>query len=113
MARQIIVYPANVPCPVCGGVVQDWHTEWTDPAHGPDFYKGLRAVDCLSVEHGCSTKSRRFKPCPQGTIRKKRKDHRSRRHDGQSRNPDRETCATTWIKAFPDASTGVTLAIKK
>ncbi len=46
MARQIIAYPANVPCPVCGGVVHDWHTEWTDPAHGPDFYKGLRALDC-------------------------------------------------------------------
>lgn len=46
LARQIIAFPANVPCPVCGGVVQDWHTEWTDPAHGPDFYKGIRAIDC-------------------------------------------------------------------
>jgi hypothetical protein len=46
MARQIIAFPANVPCPVCGAVVQDWHTEWTDPALAPDFYKGLRALDC-------------------------------------------------------------------
>jgi hypothetical protein len=30
---------------VCGGVVQDWHTEWTDPTHGPDFHQGLRALD--------------------------------------------------------------------
>jgi hypothetical protein len=45
-ARQLIAYPANVPCPVCGGVVHDWHTEWTDPTHGPEFYKGLRALDC-------------------------------------------------------------------
>src|SRR5208283_5533488 len=26
--------------------VQDWHTEWTDPAQAPEFYKGLRALDC-------------------------------------------------------------------
>jgi hypothetical protein len=26
--------------------VEDWHTEWTDPAHGSDFYKGLRSIDC-------------------------------------------------------------------
>ena len=38
-ARQIIAYPANVPCPACGGV-QDWHVEWTDPTQAPDFYKG-------------------------------------------------------------------------
>jgi hypothetical protein len=35
-----------VRCPVCREVVQDWHTEWTDPAQAPDFYKGLRALDC-------------------------------------------------------------------
>jgi hypothetical protein len=46
LARPIIAYPANVPCPVCGGIVQDWHTEWNDPAFAPDFYKGLRALDC-------------------------------------------------------------------
>jgi hypothetical protein len=45
-ARQIIAFPANVACPVCGGIVQDWHTEWTDPAQAPDFYKGLNALDC-------------------------------------------------------------------
>jgi hypothetical protein len=46
MARPLLAYPAGVPCPVCGADVQDWHTEWTDPAYGPDFYKGLRALDC-------------------------------------------------------------------
>jgi hypothetical protein len=46
LARPIIAYPASVPCPVCGGVVQDWHTEWTDPTQAPDFYQGLRALDC-------------------------------------------------------------------
>ena len=43
---QIVAYPANVPCPVCGEIIQDWHTEWTDPSCGADFYKGLRAIDC-------------------------------------------------------------------
>jgi hypothetical protein len=43
---QIVAFPASVPCPVCGAVVHDWHTEWTDPVHGSDFYKGLRAIDC-------------------------------------------------------------------
>jgi len=46
MVRPIVAYPANVACPACGGVVQDWHTEWTDPSHGTDFYKGKRALDC-------------------------------------------------------------------
>ena len=45
-AHPIIAYPANVACPVCGAVVQDWHAEWTDPAHAPDFHKGVRALDC-------------------------------------------------------------------
>jgi hypothetical protein len=44
-ARPLIAYPVNVPCPVCGRVVPDWHSEWTDPAHTPDFSKGLRAID--------------------------------------------------------------------
>jgi hypothetical protein len=42
----IVAFPANVPCPVCGALVEDWHTEWTDPTCGPDFYKGLRSIDC-------------------------------------------------------------------
>jgi hypothetical protein len=46
LTRPVIAYPANVPCPICGGVVQDWHTEWTDPAHGPEFHRGVRALDC-------------------------------------------------------------------
>ena len=44
--KPILAMPANAPCPVCGDVVQDWHTEWTDPTQAPDFYKGLRAIDC-------------------------------------------------------------------
>jgi hypothetical protein len=35
LGRQIIAYPANVPCPICGALVEDWHTEWTDPTCGP------------------------------------------------------------------------------
>jgi hypothetical protein len=46
MARPITAYPANAPCPICGGIVQDWHLEWTDPAQAPDFYQGRRALDC-------------------------------------------------------------------
>lgn len=46
LTRHVIAYPANVPCPVCGTLVQDWHTEWTDPAQAPDFYKGLKVIDC-------------------------------------------------------------------
>ena len=42
----IIAFPAGVACPQCSRVVEDWHTEWTDPAHGSDFYKGLRSIDC-------------------------------------------------------------------
>jgi hypothetical protein len=41
-----MAFPAGAACPVCGGVVEDWHTEWTDPAYGPDFYKGFRSIDC-------------------------------------------------------------------
>ncbi len=26
--------------------MEDWHTEWIDPAHGPDLFKGLRSIDC-------------------------------------------------------------------
>jgi predicted RNA-binding Zn-ribbon protein involved in translation (DUF1610 family) len=45
-AKHIVAFPSDTPCPDCGAVVQDWHTEWTDPAQAPDFYKGLRALDC-------------------------------------------------------------------
>jgi hypothetical protein len=66
MAQQIIAYPANVPCPVCGGVVHDWHTEWTDPAYGPDFYKGLRAIDCPLCGGWVLYKGRTLQAVPPG-----------------------------------------------
>jgi hypothetical protein len=31
LPRPILAYPAGVPCPLCGGVVEDWHTEWAVP----------------------------------------------------------------------------------
>jgi DNA-directed RNA polymerase subunit RPC12/RpoP len=46
LPRHNIAFPANLPCPVCGSVVHDWHVEWTDPAQGREFYKGRRALDC-------------------------------------------------------------------
>ncbi len=66
MSRHIIAYPANVPCPVCGGVVQDWHTEWTDPAQGPDLYKGLMALDCPLCGGWVLYKGQRVQAVPPG-----------------------------------------------
>lgn len=65
-ARHIIAYPANVPCPICGGVVQDWHTEWTDPNQGPDFYKGLRTIDCPLCGGWVLYKERKLQAVPAG-----------------------------------------------
>src|SRR5262245_61714211 len=67
MARQIIAYPANVPCPVCGAVVQDWHTEWTDPALAPDFYKGARAIDCPLCGAWVLYKQQKIQAMPTGS----------------------------------------------
>jgi endogenous inhibitor of DNA gyrase (YacG/DUF329 family) len=66
LARQIVAFPANVPCPACGGVVQDWHTEWTDPTHGPDLYKGLRALDCPLCGEWVLYKEQKIQPVPTG-----------------------------------------------
>jgi hypothetical protein len=66
LARQIIAYPANVPCPACGAMVQDWHTEWTDPALAPDFYKGLRAIDCPLCGGWVLYKGQQIQPVPPG-----------------------------------------------
>src|SRR5712692_8448232 len=65
-ARPIIAYPANVPCPVCGGVVQDWHTEWTDPTQAPDFYKGIRALDCPLCGGSVLYKEQKIQAVPAG-----------------------------------------------
>jgi hypothetical protein len=111
-AWPIITYPANVPCPVCGAVVQDWHTEWTDPAQGSDFYKGLRAI-VRSAGDGSCTRNRRFKPSQQGPSPKEREGFRSRRHAGPNRSPGQAICAIIWIKQLPDNSTGITLPTKR
>ena len=73
MAQQIISYPANVPCPICGGLVHDWHTEWTDPKHGPDFYKGLRSIDCPICGGWVLYKERRIQSVPAGHVCEKTK----------------------------------------
>lgn len=66
MSGTIVAYPANVPCPVCGGIVQDWHTEWIDPAYGPGLYKGARAIDCPLCGGWVLYKAQRIHPVPQG-----------------------------------------------
>jgi len=65
-ARQVIAFPTNVPCPLCGGVVQDWHTEWTDPTQAPDFYKGLRALDCPLCGEWVLYKGQKIQAIPVG-----------------------------------------------
>jgi hypothetical protein len=72
-ARPIIAFPANVACPACGGVVQDWHTEWTDPTHAPDFYKGLRAIDCPLCGQWLLYKAQQIQPVPVGDNPQKTK----------------------------------------
>jgi len=72
-ARVIIAYPANVPCPACGAVVQDWHTEWTDPTHAPDFYKGLRALDCPLCGEWVLYKAQKIAAVPAGENPQKTK----------------------------------------
>ena len=72
-ARAIIAYPANVPCPVCGAVVQDWHTEWTDPTYAPDFYKGLRVLDCPLCGGWVLYKEQKIQAVPAGENPQKTK----------------------------------------
>ena len=74
LARPILAYPANVPCPECGGVVQDWHTEWTDPTQAADFYKGLRALDCPLCGGWVLYKEQKIQAVPAGDH-----PHRTRR----------------------------------
>jgi hypothetical protein len=47
--------------------VQDWHTEWTDPAYGSDFYKGLRAIDCPLCGAWVLYKEQKLQPVPAGS----------------------------------------------
>jgi DNA-directed RNA polymerase subunit RPC12/RpoP len=71
--RHIIAYPANMPCPVCGATVQDWHLEWTDPVFGLDFYKGLRAIDCPLCNGWVLYKDRTIQAVPAGDSPRKTK----------------------------------------
>jgi hypothetical protein len=66
LGRQVVAYPANVPCPICHSLVQDWHTEWTDPTVAPDFYKGLRAIDCPLCRNWVLFKDRQIQAAPTG-----------------------------------------------
>jgi DNA-directed RNA polymerase subunit RPC12/RpoP len=66
LARQIVAIPHNAPCPACGGVVHDWHSEWTDPAHGSDFYQGKRAIDCPLCNAWLLYKERQIQAVPTG-----------------------------------------------
>jgi hypothetical protein len=65
-SRQILALPANLPCPGCSVVVQDWHTEWTDPALAPDFNKGLRAIDCPLCGQWVLYKGQKLQAIPPG-----------------------------------------------
>lgn len=66
LGHPIVAYPANVACPICGNVIQDWHTEWTDPTYGSDFYKGLRAIDCPLCGGWVLFKDRQIQAVPSG-----------------------------------------------
>jgi hypothetical protein len=54
-------------------MVKDWHTEWTDPAQGPDFYKGLRALDCPLCGAWVLYKDRQIQAIPTGDKPQKTK----------------------------------------
>jgi hypothetical protein len=73
LAMPIIAYPANVTCPVCGGIVQDWHTEWMDPTQAPEFYKGLRALDCPLCGEWVLYKEQKIQSVPAGDNPRKTK----------------------------------------
>ena len=70
---RIVAFPSNTPCPVCGSVVQDWHTEWTDPAQASEFYKGLRALDCPLCGTWVLYKERQIQAIPAGEDPQKTK----------------------------------------
>jgi hypothetical protein len=38
--------PANEKCPMCGVVVEDWHTEWYESSQVRALYQGKAAMDC-------------------------------------------------------------------
>src|SRR5262249_22007228 len=62
----IIAYPAGVSCPNCGGVVEDWHREWTNQAQGSDFYKGLRCIDCPLCREWVLYQGQKIQAVPRG-----------------------------------------------
>jgi len=108
-ARQIIAYPANVPCPICGGVVQDWHTEWTDPAHAPDFYKGLRVLDCPICGGWVLYKAQKIQAVPAGDSPQRAPSSTM----GEVSVQGRAIFEITWIKRLPGSSTRVTSRLQR
>ena len=54
-------------------MVHDWHTEWTDPALAPEFYKGLRAIDCPLCGEWVLYKGQRIQAVPAGDNPQKTK----------------------------------------
>jgi hypothetical protein len=52
---------------VCGGIVEDWHTEWTDPTYGSDFFKGLRCIDCPLCQGWVLYQGQKIQAVPPGS----------------------------------------------
>src|SRR5919202_1248787 len=71
LARQIVAYPANTPCPVCGGNTLEWPPEGRGPAQAPEFYKGLRALDCPPCGGWVLYKERQVQAVPAGSTPQK------------------------------------------
>lgn len=69
----IIAFPSDTPCPACDGLVRDWHTEWTDPTFGQDFYRGDRALDCPLCGVWVLYKERQIQSIPTGKNPRKTK----------------------------------------
>ncbi len=46
--------------------MQDWHTEWTDPADASEFYTGLRAIDCPLCRGWVLYKGQKVQAVPAG-----------------------------------------------
>jgi hypothetical protein len=100
LARQIIAFPAGVPCPVCGGVVHDWHTEWADSTQGPDFYKGLRSIDCPLCGDWVLYKGQKIQAVPAGDSSQK-----TRRLPLQAARWAKSQCKQGNLRDYLDQST--------
>jgi len=64
---------ANVPCLICGAIVQEWHTEWTDPTHAPDLHRGVRTINCPRCGGWVLFKDQRIEAVPPGDRPQKTK----------------------------------------